>query len=256
MIDDGRSDISERERMNLLCSGYVSPSSLRYHPIPDTICQLPRLFMEHEEQQDIIWGRFCALYLPATVDRYINLPPNIGSDPFTASFKIHNPCSEMLVQVQHCPYFGKYLRSKKPIAANGKKLPRVVAERLIEYGPVWDEEMRTSSSTGKDNIKSILGSALQLLTTLCMAFVKEGNQDDVVPKNLRDGLVPLLETWERRYRGEFLANVSLRVLILWGPLMGSGLQEEVKKIRKQTLGWDECGLPGCRSRKDLKACSK
>ena len=99
MIDDGRSDISERERMNLLCSGYVDSSSLRYHTTPDTICQLPRLFMEHEEQQDIIWGRFCALYLPATVDRYTNLPPNIGSDPFTASFKIHNPCSEMLVQV-------------------------------------------------------------------------------------------------------------------------------------------------------------
>lgn len=212
--------------------------------------------MEHEQQQDVIWGRFCAIYLPATVDRYINPPPVTGSNPFTESFKIYSPCSEMLVQVQHSPYFGKYMRSKKPLAANGKKLPRVVAERLIERGSVWDEELRTSNGTDKENLKSILGSALQLLSTLCTAFVKEDNQDNVVPKNIRDGLVPWLKAWERRYRGEFLADVSFRVLLLWSPLMSEGLQEDVKKIRKQTLGWDECGLPGCQNQKDLKACSK
>lgn len=144
------------------------------------------------------------------------------------------------------------------MAANGKVLPRVVAERIIERGSTWDEELRTSSNHEQtEGIKSVLGSALQLLSTLCTAFVKEDNQDDVVPKTLRDSLVPWLKTWERRYRDEFIADVSFRVQLLWSPMMDdSGLQGEVKKIRKQTLGWDECGLPGCQSRKDLKACSK
>src|SRR5580698_665226 len=99
--------------------------------------------METEEQQDIIWCRFCAFYLPGLVDRFLD-PPAVTSttDPeLVVDFRCWNVYVEMMVQIQHTPYFAKYLRSSKPIAAKGKLLPRVLAERLLERAPRWDQLM-------------------------------------------------------------------------------------------------------------------
>src|ERR1700734_482502 len=131
--------------------------------------------MESEEQQEIVWSRFCALYLSATIDRFIN-PPEISSKnrDDIAWFKLFNPCSEMLVAIQHNAYFAKYMRSKKAFAANAKQLPRGVAERVAELGFAWEPKLRNSSAGGlEENYKSTLASAVQLLSTLCTSFVKE-----------------------------------------------------------------------------------
>jgi len=215
--------------------------------------------MEPEEQQEIVWSRFCALYLPATADRYINPPAITSNKPADITkFKIFSPCSEMLVQVQHNAYFAKYLRSKKPLAANGKLLSRVVAERVADLGFAWEPVLRSPSAGElQEHYISILASAVQLLSTLCTYFVKEDNQEAVVPKALRDKLKPLLKSWAQRYRDQFLGDVALRVWGAWSPEFdGSGLKKAAKKFRKQFLGWEECGLSECRVKSELKACGK
>lgn len=215
--------------------------------------------MESEEQQDIVWSRFCAHYLSATIDRFIN-PPNIISKrpEDIALFKLFSSCSEVLVATQHNAYFAKYLRSKNAVAANGKLLPGVVAERVADLGFAWDPELRHPSIEGlEDHYKSILGSAVQLLSTLCTSFVKEEDQEAIVPMTLRGKLIPLMKTWAQRYENQLLGDVSLRVCAAWSPELGnSWFNKEVKKIRKRTLNWDVCGLPGCTVKTELKACGK
>jgi hypothetical protein len=216
--------------------------------------------VESEEQQEIVWSRFCALYLSATIDRFINPPKITSKKPDdVAQFKIFSPCSEMLVAIQHNAYFAKYLRSKSTVAANGKQLPRVVAERVAELGFSWDPVLRNPTAGGLvvEHYKSILASAVQLLSTLCTSFVKEDDQETVVPKVLRDKLKPLMKTWAQKYQREILGDVSLRVWAAWSPeLDGGWLSEQVKKVRKRTLNWEECGLPGCGVKTGLKACGK
>lgn len=220
--------------------------------------QLPRNAMETEEQQEIIWSRFCALYLPATVDRFINPPTITSHNPEDiAKFKIFSPCSEVLVHIQDNAYFSKYLRSKKPLAVNGKQLPLVVAERIAELGFAWEPELRSPSLRElEEHYISILSSAVQLLSTLCTSFVKEGDQESVVPNALRERLKPLLMTWARRYRNQFFGDVTMRVLAAWNPKIDPTFRDDAKKFRKLILGWDQCGLPGCMLKTGLKACSK
>lgn len=242
VVNDGRDNLPEEERLYLLGMYFK------------------RNAMEHEQQQEIVWSRFCALYLPATVERFINLPAITSKKPDDiAVFKILSPCSEMLVQTQHNAYFAKYLRSKHAAAANGKLLPRVVAERVAELGFAWEPRLR-SPSPGEieQHYMSILANAVQLLSTLCTAFVKETDQEAVVPKILRDKLKPLLTTWSYRYRGQFFGDVTLRVCYAWSPDLDadSGFSVEIRRVRKQCLGWEECGLPGCGVRSNLKACGK
>ncbi|KAJ6589004.1 hypothetical protein B0H19DRAFT_227597 [Mycena capillaripes] len=81
-----------------------------------------------EEQQDVVWSPFCALYLPATVNRLLDLPtPTDATTPdeqqLVLDFPTSNPWHEILVCIQHIPYLAKYLRSTTPIAAPGKRLP-------------------------------------------------------------------------------------------------------------------------------------
>ncbi|KAF7979351.1 hypothetical protein HWV62_42787 [Athelia sp. TMB] len=216
--------------------------------------------MESEEQQEIVWARFCALYLPAAVNRFINPPAIPSTNPQDiAKFKLFSPCSEMLVQTQHNAYFSKFLRSRSPIAADGKLLPKVVAERITELGQAWEPTMRQNTDRELENhYRGILTSAVQLLSTLQTAFVKERDQESVVPKSLRDELKPLLRAWATRYQGDVMSDVAGRVLSAWSPELGggSGFRNDARRIRKHTLGWDVCGLPHCETTTELKACSR
>ncbi|KAF8576782.1 hypothetical protein K439DRAFT_603167 [Ramaria rubella] len=167
--------------------------------------QLERNRQETEHQQEVIWARFCVLYLPGTVSRF-HVPPPIDVELDSHScgikcdtrilddHKLWNAYFQMLVQIQHSPYFAKYLRSKSPIAADGKRLPRVLAERLLERAPVWDHFMLSKASDLPEvHYEIIAGSAVQLLSTLLTVFVKEADQNTVVPRATREGLVPWLK---------------------------------------------------------------
>jgi hypothetical protein len=146
---------------------------------------------ETQQQQDVVWSRFCALYLPATVDRLLNLP--IPTDATTAEelemvvdFPANNPWHEMLVRVQHIPYVSKYLRSSSPVAAAGKRLPQVLADRLVDVSHRWDGYMTASNNTAQGKAKheyyvATAGSAVQLLSTLCTNLINEDRNTIISP---------------------------------------------------------------------------
>jgi hypothetical protein len=218
--------------------------------------------MESEEQEDVIWYRFCAIYLPDLVGRYLN-PPTITSitnPQHIADFKCYNAYLEMLIAVQHTPYFAKYLRSRKPVASQGKILPGVVAERLLERAPRWDRLMlEQPGHMAPFYYESIAASLLQLLNTLLASFVKEPDQEKVVPRATRRALLPWLQKWHHRYPVD---NPGPTILGDASHHAYSQMSEEIdvtraaKDVRKAFRNWEICALPTCNSKSNNKACSK
>jgi hypothetical protein len=215
--------------------------------------QLQRIRMQAEEQQDTVFAAFSALYLPATVERFLNSPTTINPDrDAVEDLQLYNAYFETLVAIQHTPYFAKYLRSTKAIAAGGKLLPQALAQRLVQLGPRWERQIINPPSDKPDGYySSAAGSTIQLLSTLCTAFIKESDQNIVIPQETKNALIPLLRRWARRR--DFLGTVSTRVLdILLSPSFCVG----VNNVRRQLKNWNICGMPNCIIKTDLKACGR
>ncbi|KAJ7262726.1 hypothetical protein B0H12DRAFT_1104191 [Mycena haematopus] len=222
---------------------------------------LRRNAQETQSQQDVIWSRFCALYLPATIDRILNLP--IPTDEITTTdqqgmildFSVHNSWHEMLVAVQHMPYLAKYLRSRKPIAAAGKQLPQLLADRLFDVSARWEKKMTAPARTSdakerREYYVAAAGNAVQLLSTLCTHFINETSA--VISDETQKKLLPVLTAWCRRYNGQFLGDVSIRMV----GYMSKAANSDFNKVRKLYKNWDVCGFPLCNVRKNLKVCGK
>ncbi|KAJ7510297.1 hypothetical protein B0H11DRAFT_2269704 [Mycena galericulata] len=224
---------------------------------------LRRNGQESQEQRDVIWSRFCALYLPATIDRLLNLPvpTDATSAPqleMKADFFANNPWHEMLVQVQHIPYFAKYFRSSNPIAAPGKRLPQVLAERLAQVSERWERKLTALARSPSDKEEgeyymAAAGSAIQLLGTLCTQFINEKDRTAVISRAIQQKLLPVLTLWGRRYSGQFLGDVSLRMVAYMSD--AAPLDRDFNRIRRMNKNWEVCGLPSCSVRKELKVCA-
>lgn len=220
------------------------------------ICQIHRNAQEVDAQQDIIWARFCALYLAATVDRFLKPPVPVNETPdIVKELKLNNAYFEMLVAIQHSPYFTKYLRSQKPVAAGGKKLTQVLGERLLELAPTIDNMVRHPPTNRPDGyFLGFLGNAIQLLSTLLTIFIKESEQRTVLSQETKDGLTPWILSWLQRYPREFLAEPCKRTLLAFSG--DEKFTKEAKNVRREWKNWNECGLPSCTSTANLKVCSK
>ncbi|KAK7028287.1 hypothetical protein R3P38DRAFT_2935181 [Favolaschia claudopus] len=220
---------------------------------------------ESEPQQDIINSRFCALYLPATIDKLFNLPvptdmQTLEEHEMAFTFSAHNAWAEMLVAVQHIPYVGKYLRSNKPIAAPGKQLPQLLADRLADAAPRWEGKMAASRRNVCDEERqhyiSAAANAVQVLNTLCTHFIKVKDRETVISRETQGKLLPFFLRWSRRYRGQFLGDVSERMKNFFSNQ--AERDEEFRIVRRMYRNWDVCGLPTCneRTEKKLKACGR
>jgi hypothetical protein len=169
--------------------------------------------------------------------------------------KLNNAYFEMLVSVQHSPYFTKCMRSRKPIAAGGKRLTQAIGERLLEFAPTIDRLIRHPPKDRPDDyFLSFIGNAVQLLSTLLTIFMKERDQTAVLSQETRDGLKPWISDWLRRYPNEFLAEPCKRVLL--AIKRDRRFMEDARLIRKIFRNWNQCGLPSCASTANLKACSR
>ncbi|KAF8147795.1 hypothetical protein K438DRAFT_459329 [Mycena galopus ATCC 62051] len=206
---------------------------------------LRRNALETQMQQDVIWSRFCAVYLLATIDRLLNLPT--PTDSTTTSdqqgmlldFSAHNPWHEMLVAVQHIPYFAKYLRSRNPIAAAGKKLPQILAGRLFDVSARWEKKMTAPARTTNGEAQrqyyiAAAGNAVQLLSTLCTHFVNKTGSDAVISHETQQKLLPILTVWHRRYNRQFLGSICRRMLDYMAESKNSSSTESASCTRTGT----------------------
>jgi hypothetical protein len=226
------------------------------------VSKIERNKRELEPQQDIIWSRFCAIYLPAMVSRYLDPPSliDVTDQEFARHYQLYNADLEMMVQIQHIPYFMKYLRSNKSLAAPGKRLPSVLAQRLLDLAPHLDLRMRSPTpgrSTGF--YESFAGSCIQLLSTLLAFFVKVQDQNDVVRADTRQGLLLWLAKWGQRYNSArssdpFLGDMCMRTCAQLSPTID--MKRAVRSIRRRFKNLDECALPTCTVKDNCKICSK
>merc|ERR1711939_489030 len=95
--------------------GTPPPRSEQHRVDVINLLYIPRLHMEHPLQQDVVFSRFAALYLPQLVDKYLD-PPAASTDSVWRrsiayeDMQLANAYGYMLVRLNGNPYFNKYFR--------------------------------------------------------------------------------------------------------------------------------------------------
>lgn len=221
--------------------------------------QLRKLRMvASSKQQNIVFHKFAALYLPNLVGRFLEPPPLPSGLPafMTNEYKLNNPYLEMISVVSHTPYFSKFLLSNDEVAEGGKKLMQTIAERLVALGQSWDHKMMHPPPDREQGYyQSAASTPIQLLSTLLVIFVKEPRDSPhLIKPDTKTALISWLRIWERRHAHEFLGRVSNRTL---GQLRKEPqIMQDVMLMRRVLKNWDVCGMAGCNKTTDLKACSR
>ncbi|KAJ7080004.1 hypothetical protein B0H15DRAFT_857664 [Mycena belliarum] len=211
------------------------------------------------EQQSVIWAKFCAQYLPATVERCINLPFPADWDPNAVEdFLLDNAWMNMLVAVQHTPYFNRYFRSSSPVADPGKRFPQVLAERFLTLAPRLEHEISRSSPGHpgrQERSKFVAAKSLLILGTLLRLSRLEPRV--LLPRQLVARLSSFLRRWKTRHHGVFLGAISGRLHFFItariprpSPAPDPPSEPPVKPMRKP------CSLPSCPVRDNLQTCGR
>jgi len=84
--------------------------------------------------QKVIWATFTAKYLPSVVNRILDLPPHGARS--AEHYGLQNIYHTTL-KFTDIAYLAKFMTSSHPGAEGGKRLLKIMAERLVEYGPIW-----------------------------------------------------------------------------------------------------------------------
>jgi len=212
----------------------------------------------NEMKQDIVYSKLCAAYLPAMVSRFLEgpRPPLNAPSYMDEDLKVNNAYLEMMAAMSHSPYFTKFLRSQQPASQGGKQLLRVLASRLIEIAPGWDRRMQNPPSNHDPGYyESAAGTAVQMISTLLAAFVKEPeNSPILLAGEDKNSLLVWLNQWERRYRNEFLGRVCNRAKIQLE--RHSAMMTDAQQIRRMLKNWNVCGKPDCNVTSNLKVCGR
>ncbi|EIN14158.1 hypothetical protein PUNSTDRAFT_48990 [Punctularia strigosozonata HHB-11173 SS5] len=99
---------------------------MRYSDLVDIL--LPRLRLEHEQQQEVIFTRFTALYLVDLLRKWEET-----SDPGSCYFI-------MLLQLQHNPYYHSFLSlSRPPRGYTSRWIIRAHADKMISPQGEWND---------------------------------------------------------------------------------------------------------------------
>ena len=136
-----------------------------------------------------------------------------------------------------------------------KRLNMVMAERLVEYGPIWLNRGTTST---KDYDKHE-GCIHKAVTTLMMLVVATKGQG--IPETTKTELLKWLDTWIAYDSWSYMApndNVRGACIVLGNTLKYSGdrLRSIVKQRRRALKCIEFCALPTCNVETNLKTCAR
>ena len=161
--------------------------------------------MEHPLQQDVVFSRFAAVYLPALVNKYLRPPPGSTSTIWRKSIALEdlplaNAYGYMLVHLNGNPYWSRYLRqpATRPVVT---ELIETLITRLDERTNDW--EARLNNPTKRDqeggiSIPSMIYDFCQLTTSLLLLESEEHvyhlNRLPAVKH-----LMPFLSWWNDRF---------------------------------------------------------
>jgi len=204
-----------------------------------------------------LWAAFTAKYLPPLVDRILDLPPHgarplaYGADDYPLQNIYHTT-----LKFTDPGYLGKFMSSSCTIAEGGKRLPTVMAERLVEFAPNWVRRDPTLPM-GPHIYEGCIHRAV---TTLLMLVIAAKGHS--VPESTRTKLVHWLDTWAAydSWSPESMTpdnNLPLACITMSRVFKYDGLLKSVIKQRRHALKCIEvCALPTCAAETNLKTCAR
>ena len=150
---------------------------------------------------------------------------------------------------------GLAFSSKLCLEQGGKRLPRVMAERLVEYGPVWLKRDKTQPF----DYAMYEGCIHKAVATLMMLVIAAKGQ--VIPATTKKELVRWLDTWAAYKSWSCttpgdnmpLACSTLSNVLKYGD---DTLKSFVKQRRRALKCVEVCGLPTCYVEANLKTCAR
>ena len=224
--------------------------------------------------QRVLWATFTAKHLPTLVDRILDLPPH---DARTAGdYPIRNIYHTTL-KFTDIAYLAKFMSSSHKVAEGtsylkrmrsfgvvestsyleqgGKRLTRVIAERLVEFGPIWLK--RGQKQPIPYDIYE--GSIHKAVTTLMMLVIAVKGQ--AIPKTTKAKLLRWLDTWAAFDSWSHMtpqdnmpsACRTLSNVLKYGD---NRLKLMVKDRRRALQCIEVCALPTCTAETNLKTCAK
>jgi hypothetical protein len=137
----------------------------------------------------------------------------------------------------------------------GKRLTRVIAKRLVNFGPIW---------LGRGQTKPIPyevyeGSIHKTVTTLMMLVIAVKGQ--AIPETTRIKLLQWLDTWAEFNLWSHMAPndnmpLSCRTLSRVLKYGDNSLRSMVKQRRHALKCIEVCALPSCTVETNLKTCAR
>ncbi|KIM85444.1 hypothetical protein PILCRDRAFT_363465 [Piloderma croceum F 1598] len=144
------------------------------------------------------------------------------------------------------------MSSSRTIAEGGKRLPRAMAERLVELAPSW---RRGSPTLGPHMYEGCIHRAVTILMMLVIA-----TKGHVVPEITKTTLVRWLDTWTA-YKIWSPASMvpdndlSMACRTLSMLLKGEVASKLIKQLRRGLKCIEVCALPTCTIETNLKTCA-
>ncbi|KAK9896771.1 hypothetical protein P389DRAFT_83907 [Cystobasidium minutum MCA 4210] len=255
----------------------VPPARTEQHKVDIlNLLYIPRLLLEHPLQQDVVFSRFCALYLPQLVEHYLKPPSPSSAEEWNKSvaledMKIANAYGYLLVHLNGNPYFERFFRLPQHREIR-KKLIITMLDRLHERAAPWEtrEADLKNRPTGGISVSSMIYDFCQLLGSLVL-FESEENIRTIAEEAHVKRLMYFLDWWDKKYfrptskpsnSTKIPIDKSSQLMIDNGDasqerspprtlhmLLQNGTSdaelEEIRLARHQKSSIHECGLPGC-----------
>ncbi|KDQ20211.1 hypothetical protein BOTBODRAFT_390453 [Botryobasidium botryosum FD-172 SS1] len=202
--------------------------------------------------KDVLYSKFCAVYLPQLMEGYLS-PPLPEDLSLTREYEGFSSYTAVLGGIQDNPYFFKFMTSREKIAAPGKRLAYVQANRILVQAEEWDRGLDDSRKIYARSFQSAIGNSVQLLSTALTML--DGDPAFVpVDKAVATRILPYIEKWKKRFGTGFGGDACKTAS---GLLKGEKYYINFTRLQRAMLeGLGECALPSCKNDKDLRACGR
>lgn len=208
-----------------------------------------------QHQRNVLYSRLAANYLPEIVNAFL-CPPLPSDLKLTRDLESYGPYLLAMDSCHESGYLFKYMSSTSPIAAPGKCIPYVQANRILARAHQWEQGLDRSDVAHASFFHTVISNSVGILaTTLSML----DGDPAYVPVNdkVASGLLPILERLEKKLGAETGGDSCA--------LVAGFFRKDRDMISRSAsqhavfLGLHKCALPTCKSPKNplkLRQCGR
>jgi len=202
----------------------------------------------------IIWSKFCAIFMPSLIHAFLfpPLPSNLSEARF---HEICNPYCALLCQLLNNAYFLKYMTSKHPIAAQGKRLAHVQANRMMFLAETWDRGLHDPREAVASYYHHIIVKMSEVLN-FSLAYLEGDPASVPVDPAVSSRLLPYLDRWKVRLGpmagGEDSCESAAGILRRENKWIGA--TQTIRETMSPNM--QGCALPACGIKDNLRTCGR